>query len=488
MNNDPKPLTDTEYKDLSNRFHSRRNQPEHPSDCGCAYHVETRRRAKPLAAPVSQPAYPLCSRCSDTTCMFCGACADCDGCEHEGWSVGEVAAPLPEPTKREKHAAAMKALEESNERYRKAQDAAYRCAMLGLVPMPLERLAPPLPEIASEPKKGWMRKVGRECQLKMAAIRKIEIMSEIELEFFTRSSVPTAEVEKPIPSPVPLGEGAKTGFISYATCLARENKLREDHAAEMNVFEDLFPGDGTLYDRMVSSKAVPDEYRTISIAGVIRDDSQSCGWRNARAEKAEEKLAQLQAVPADENVSAKGMLDDVYPFEVHKNMPPDAVYAGSKAGAHLMLKSYKPVEAVPVGEGETGWREIVMSELEGTSLTPEFVNDALDCAGHSVIRDSVMLGIAERIAKRLLQSNQREQLLQFQLKDMQKMLRIESDAALEFQTELARLRSQEGAAEAYGRGYTDGYTEAVYDEVGVRLNQEIEVPPYVAPGGEGTKG
>lgn len=51
---------------------------------------------------------------------------------------------------------------------------------------------------------------------------------------------------------------------------------------------------------------------------------------------------------------------------------------------------------------ETGAREIVLSELEGTGLTPEFVNDALDCAGHSVIRDSIMLGIAERIAERLV--------------------------------------------------------------------------------------
>ena len=46
-------------------------------------------------------------------------------------------------------------------------------------------------------------------------------------------------------------------------------------------------------------------------------------------------------------------------------------------------------------------RQIVISEIEGTFLTEQFVDDALNCADHAVIADSVMLGVAYRIARRL---------------------------------------------------------------------------------------
>ena len=36
-----------------------------------------------------------------------------------------------------------------------------------------------------------------------------------------------------------------------------------------------------------------EQYRTISIAGCIRDESVPCGWRNRRAEKAEKQVVEL---------------------------------------------------------------------------------------------------------------------------------------------------------------------------------------------------
>lgn len=79
-------------------------------------------------------------------------------------------------------------------------------------------------------------------------------------------------------------------------------------------------------------------------------------------------------------------------------------------------------------------RRIVLSEIEGTSLTPKFVNDALDCAGSAVIRDSVMLGIAERIAERLAQSESQAASLREEVerltKELEGALLNRSDAPL----------------------------------------------------------
>jgi hypothetical protein len=53
------------------------------------------------------------------------------------------------------------------------------------------------------------------------------------------------------------------------------------------------------------------------------------------------------------------------------------------------------------------WKGLLYAEFEDTYFTRQFIDDALNCAGNATIRDSSLVGVASRLAKRLSAAEQK---------------------------------------------------------------------------------